>query len=351
MVNANILPLNTGEGARQGLVVVLEDVTREKRAVGTLSRYVAKEVAEQIMSNPDMLKLGGIRGKATILFSDIREFTTISEGLAAEEVVDLLNNYFTLMVEEVLTQKGMLDKFIGDAMMALFGVPFVRDDDAVRAVRTGLRMKSVLGEFNAARKHRGHRPVYMGVGINTGDVVSGNIGSQKHMNFTVIGDEVNTASRLEGLNKYYGTQVLCSESTRRELGDQFRLRLVDRVLVVGKSHPTPIYEVLGENDFQPTRAHACFEAGWEAYQRRSFVEAIEGFRAGADEDPVCRVFVARCEHFAAHPPPDDWNGVWKATGKYALLSRRDWTAETRRPGDGAEEKRKEAGHAPFRPLP
>jgi adenylate cyclase len=321
VVNASVLPLQLPErsgenGSRLGgLVIVLEDLTREKRAVRTLSRYVAKEVAEQILADPNRLKLGGLRGKATILFSDIRDFTTFSESMSAEQVVELLNNYFSLMVEEVLGHRGMLDKFIGDEVMALFGVPFEREDDACRAVQTALQMTRVLSEFNAGRTAAGQRPLQIGIAINTGQVVSGNIGSQKHMNFTVIGDEVNTASRMEGLNKFYETQILISQSTRQEIGELFSLRLVDRVLMVGKSQPMPIYEVLGEAGMALTAGQRCFEAGLEAYCRRDFAQALELFQRGAGEDRTCRVFVARCEHLLTHPPPADWNGVWRATGK------------------------------------
>jgi len=320
VVNVSIRSLQTDQeqeasAKKHGLVVVLEDVTREKRAVGTLSRYVAKEVAEQILADPNRLKLGGTKTKATILFSDIRRFTTISEGMEAEDVVDLLNNYFTVMVEEVLAQRGMLDKFIGDAIMALFGVPFTHEDDALRAARTALRMSAALEEFNEVRRQRGLEPLRMGIGVNTGEVVSGNIGSSKHMNFTVIGDTVNIANRLETLTKQYGVQILVSETTRRELGDQFTLRLVDRVIMVGKSTPTPIYQLLGAAGTPLSEHHKSFEAAYDAYHSREFSRALEMFRRNAHVDPVCKVFMARCEHFLQSPPDADWDGVWKATMK------------------------------------
>jgi adenylate cyclase len=315
IVNATVLPLTAADGARQGVVAVLEDVTREKQVMSTFTRYVAKSVAEQLLNNPDLVKLGGRKGKATVLFSDIREFTTISEGLAAEAVVDMLNEYFTLMVQEVLREEGTVDKFIGDALMALFGVPLQRDDDAKRAVRAALRMVQALGTFNTNRARRGFKAIRIGIGINTGQVVSGNIGSEKQMDYTVIGDDVNTASRLEGLNKYYGTQILISDSTRQEIGDNFSLRLVDRVLVVGRTHPTPVYEVLGVQGVSLTTAQQNFAEGFELYLSRQFETAMDAFKLGAQNDPLCRVFLSRCIHFLQNPPPDEWDGVWKATGK------------------------------------
>jgi adenylate cyclase len=321
VVNVNVLPLVISGDAQgtanqqHGLVIVLEDVTRERRAVGTLSRYVAKEVAEQILSDPDRLKLGGTRSKATILFCDIRDFTTLSENMAAEEVVEMLNGFFSVMVEEILENAGMLDKFLGDGMMALFGVPFVGIDDAIRAVRAALRMKQALAQLNRTRVSRNQRPLFMGISMSTGDVVCGNIGSQRHMNYTVVGDEVNIASRLEGLNKYYGTQILISPITRHEIGDHYAVRLVDHVQVVGRTHPIPIYEVLGEAGAARTDAQRCFDLGLEAYGKRRFSEALELFQRGSVDDAVCRVFVCRCEHFITQPPPVDWNGVWRATGK------------------------------------
>jgi adenylate cyclase len=219
------------------------------------------------------------------------------------------------MVDEVQRHNGVLDKFIGDAIMAVFGVPFPEADDPVRAVRTALRMEEALAAFNVARAGRGLAPILTGIGINTGEVVYGNIGSESRSDFTVVGDAVNLASRLEGLNKLYGSHVLVSEFTRRELGDHFALRVVDHVRVKGKTEPTEIYEVLGDRDYQPTAAQACFAPGFVAYRRGAFTEALDHFCRGADEDPLCRVFTSRCNLLLASPPPPDWDGVWRLPTK------------------------------------
>ena len=314
-VNASVLPLNGPDDSRQGLVVVLEDITREKRVKSLLVKKMAKDVVERLLSDPQMQKLGGQRGEASILFCDIRNFTSISEQMTAEETVELLNGYFTCMVEVVHRHAGVLDKFMGDAFMALYGVPFPEEDDAVRAIRSALAMQKTLAQFNAARRARGLMPIEMGVGINSGEVVYGNIGSEARSDFTVIGDTVNLASRIEGLNKLYGSQILISEFTRARIGDEFVLRAVDHVRVKGKNERTEVYEVLGERGYQPTAGQASFGAGLEAYRRREFKEAVGHFMRGMGGDPVCGVFARRCEMLLANPPARDWDGVWHLESK------------------------------------
>src|SRR6185436_7461393 len=188
--------------------------------------------------------LGGTSLTATVLFSDIRNFTGISEELGPQGTVSLLNEYFTVMVECVQKQGGMLDKYIGDAIMAVFGVPLPHDDDEDRAVRSAIAMITELRRWNAGRLSEGKKPVDMGIGLNTDTVVSGNIGSPKRMDYTIIGDGVNLASRLESACKQYAARILISENTYRKLRGTYRLREVDCVVVKGKSEPVSIYEVL-----------------------------------------------------------------------------------------------------------
>ena len=312
--NINVLPLVDANDDFEGLVVVMEDITREKRVKSTLTRYMSQDIVERMLADPNQQVLGGVRSMATVLFSDIRRFTSITERLSAEDTMDMLNEYFTIMVEEIFKERGVLDKFIGDAMMAVFGVPYPQDDDAIRAVRSALNMKAALDRFNKSWTARGHDPIAIGIGANSGEVISGNMGSQKRMDYTVIGDGVNIASQLESLNKQYGTTILISEGTHKRIDDNFVVRSLDRVIVKGKSLPVPIYEVRGEKDFRLHSAHKAYERGLTLYTRGEFQNALDIFAMHVDEDAPCRVLAERCLRLAEHPP-EDWNGVWTATSK------------------------------------
>ncbi len=219
---------------------------REKRKMKKLfGQYVSKDVYAQLVSNPALARLGGQRREMTVLFSDIRGFTTVSERGQPEEIVALLNEYFTRMVDIVFRHKGTLDKFVGDMVMALFGAPLDDPDHADHAVEAALEMIEALGQLNADWTAQGRPALDIGIGINTGPMIAGNIGSEAIMSYTVIGDAVNLGSRLESLNKQYGTRIIISDSTRARLARLYRFRPLGDVVVKGKSQAVAIFEVVG----------------------------------------------------------------------------------------------------------
>jgi adenylate cyclase len=219
------------------------------------------------------------------------------------------------MVDVVFHHGGILDKFIGDAIMAVFGAPFARPEvDPINAVSTALDMQTQLATYNEERRRRGQRPIDIGIGISTGEVVCGNIGSEKRMDYTAIGDGVNLASRLEGVNKTYGTSILVSESTWERVRDRIATREVDIVQVKGRREPTRVFEVLGPHPLPAEQAQrlAAFERGLRAYRGREWEEAIAAF-AGvlerAPEDGPARLYLDRARQFLESPPPPSWAGV------------------------------------------
>ena len=217
---------------------------REKRQVKKLfSRYVAKDVYEQLLADPSLAALGGARRNMTVLFSDVRGFTTLSEKGSPEEVVGQLNEYFSRMTEVLFDHRGTLDKFVGDMVMGLFGAPLADDDHAEHAVQTAVAMSKALDDLNREWQIQGRTALDIGIGINTGEMVAGNIGSDTIMSYTVIGDAVNLGARLESLNKDYGTRIIISEATRVRLKGRYDIHPLGDVIVKGKSQPVAIFEV------------------------------------------------------------------------------------------------------------
>jgi adenylate cyclase len=237
--------------------------------------------------------------------------------LGAQGTVALLNEYFTLMVDCIQREEGMLDKFIGDAIMAAFGIPVGHDDDADRAVRTAVAMLRTLNAWNLQRTNEGKMAVDIGIGLNTDNVVSGNIGSKKRMDYTIIGDGVNLAARLESACKQYGAHILISEFTHKLLRGTYYSRELDLVVVKGKTKPVAIYEILDyhsdETYPQMTDALRLFKAGLMKYRKQEWPAARAEFEEVLgmnDHDKAAKLYIERCNHFIANPPGNDWDGVW-----------------------------------------
>ena len=320
-VNLTALPLHSMEKKRIGSMLMIEDISNEKRMKSTLSRYMDPAIADKMLASGAEV-LGGQSVNATILFSDIRGFTTITEQLGAQGTVALLNEYFTLMVECVQQEEGMLDKFIGDALMAAFGIPVAHEDDADRAVRSAIKMMRELRKWNRQRLADGKLPVDIGVGLNTDSVVSGNIGSKKQMNYTIIGDGVNLAARLESACKQYGSHILVSEFTFRQLKGTYFAREMDVVVVKGKTQPVAIYEIMDYHDDETYSnlgdALRQFKAGLSKYRQQKWDDAIQAFGEVLvfnPEDKAAQLYQKRCSYLKTHPPAENWDGVWVMDAK------------------------------------
>jgi len=303
-----------------GTLIMVEDISDEKRMKSTMSRYIDPGIADQLLGDGTDI-MGGQASVATLLFSDVRGFTTITETLGAQGTVSLLNEYFDIMVEAISEQGGMVDKFIGDAIMAAFGIPVGHDDDEDRGVRAGINMIARLWEWNVEREKEGKMPVDMGLGLNTDNIVAGNIGASKRMDYTMIGDGVNLAARLESACKQYSARILISDFTYQKLKGTYQVRYIDDVVVKGKTEPVGVREVLDYhnkdtfpnlmdtvNHFNEAREH--YRSGNWDKATRSFKECLKA----NPEDKLSKTYIERCA-ILKKENPKDWDGVWVMTSK------------------------------------
>jgi adenylate cyclase len=316
-INLTVNPLTNPEGGARGGLVVLEDISQEKRMKTTMYRYMTPGVVERVMQQGEDALMVGERKEVTILFSDIRGYTTLTENLGAAQVVSLLNQYFETMVEAVFNHDGTLDKFIGDALMAVFGAPLPLENHAWMAVRAALDMRRRLEIFNTRRIKSGQPQIRIGIGISTGDVVSGNIGSHKRMDYTVIGDAVNLSSRLEGVTKEYGCDIVLSEFTYALCRDRIWVRELDRIRVKGKHEAVNIYELISDRrqplDSTNEEFLECYNTARTAYLGRNFKQAIDLFQAALQLNPrdkATSIYLERSWQFLNEPPPEYWDGSY-----------------------------------------
>ncbi|MFZ5449668.1 MAG: CHASE2 domain-containing protein [Thermodesulfobacteriota bacterium] len=298
----------------------LAEEKERKRIRKAFESYVAPTVVQEMLKHPEQLRLGGERREITMLFSDIRGFTTMSEKLDPEALVSLLHDFLNPMSNIIINQGGTIDKYMGDAIMALFGAPLVQPDHPVLACRAALGMAASLEALNQEWSAQGRPPLRIGVGVNTGPVAVGNMGSDRLFDYTAIGDNVNLASRLEGLNKYYGTNILISETTAEALENGFILRDVDLVRVKGKAHSARIFELLGEGKPSPELARylELYHQALALYREGRFAESLAAFGQALEVRPgdaACQRYATLAQKHLETPPGPGWEAVTVMDGK------------------------------------
>jgi adenylate cyclase len=281
------------------------------------STVLAPTVVDQLLVNPALAGLGGAERELTVMFSDIRGFTTMSEKLSPEGLTQFLNEYLTPMTDILIRHEGTLDKYMGDAIMAFWGAPIEQKDHAKRACVTAVEMCEKLAELKVKWRAEGKPEIDIGIGLNSGLMRVGFMGSARMRNYTLLGDNVNLGSRLEGTNKNYGTHIIVSETTFKAAADAIHGRWLDAVRVKGKKEPVNIYEVIGKGPLSPSMAVVVqsFEQGLRLYQAQRWDEAEAKFKAAiaarGGNDPPSDVYLERIEHFRHEPPPPNWDGVYE----------------------------------------
>ena len=295
---------------------------REKRAVkGAFSRYLSSQVVTAVLDHPEMLSLGGSRRVMTVFFSDLAGFTSISETQTPEDLVGLLNKYLSLMAGNIMDWDGTLDKFEGDAIMAFWGAPLVQEDHALRACCSALEQQRLMDKFRRDALAAGLPELRVRMGINTGPMIVGNMGSEARFDYTVMGDSVNLASRLEGANKGYKTEIMISESTYDMVRDKVEVRELDLIRVKGKKEPIRVFELLslaGELPPEKIELRLAYENGLNHYRKMDFKKAEASFLWALAIDPddgPSQTYLGRVKAYQEAPPPPDWDRVYTMTTK------------------------------------
>ncbi|MEK6637547.1 MAG: adenylate/guanylate cyclase domain-containing protein [Pseudomonadota bacterium] len=311
--NVSIVPL-INDGERQGVLILIEDITQGKRLEGAMRRFMTQNVVDQVLGHENDL-LFGAACEASVMFADIRNFTAMAEQLSPREAVDMLNEIFTELFESVAAFDGMLDKFIGDALMAVYGAPISGTHDAANAVASAIQMQSLIAGINARRREDALEDIRLGIGIASGEVIAGTIGSPKRMDYTVIGDSVNLAARLENSTKYYHTDIIICEKTAAGLSSNILTRELDLIRVRGRQTPSKIYQILPRQDGDltlQTALVATYDVGRKHLAKREWAKAVKAFTdalAIAPDDHPSAIMLERAKILLETPNPD-WDGVW-----------------------------------------
>jgi adenylate cyclase len=289
---------------------------KQKRFIkNAFKQYLSPAVIEQLIQHPERLKLGGERRVLSIFFSDLQGFTSISERLGPEELTALLNDYLAAMTDIIQEEGGTVDKYEGDAIIAFWNAPLEVPEHAIGAVRTALRCQAVLADMRPVFRERIGKDLYMRIGINTGAAVVGNLGSHNRFDYTMLGDAVNLAARLEGANKQFGTYTMISESTREMLDDAVAVRELARVAVVGRKKPVTVYEPMFHEEYEDRKDRlVVFAGGLNLFYQGDFEHALAQFSLIQEKDPAAAAYAKKCLTLMA-APPQEWAGVWLMTSK------------------------------------
>lgn len=299
----------------------LHEEVERKKIKNLFNHYISPELVEELIQHPEMLKLGGEKKVLTAFFSDIKGFTSISENMYPEELVELLNEYLSEMSEIILKNKGTIDKYIGDAIMGIFGAPVYIENHALNACKTAIEYQKKLSTLREKERKNGKSEIYARIGINTGEMIVGNmgctIGEQSKFNYTVIGDEVNLASRLESANKFYGTEIMISGTTYNFVKEYVEVRELDLIKVKGKQHAVAVYELVaikGELSEEKKELLKIYEKGIMEYKKQEWKNAEEIFKEALKkfpEDGPVNLYITRVKEFIKNPPPKDWDGSFE----------------------------------------
>jgi len=300
---------------------VLKERKQNQLIKNVFSQYVNKQVVQELLSNANNIKLGGDKKNVTIMFSDMVGFTSFAENKEPELLVKFINGLLNELTNVILDNNGTLDKYMGDAVMAFWGAPINLDNHAYLACKSAIEMQNKVKELSQLWEEKGEKSLKIRIGINTGEVIVGNVGGEKHKNYTVMGDEVNLASRLEGANKEYSTLMMISESTYESVKEEFIARELDLIRVKGKSKPTKVYELIGlKNDESAVKKLSelkIYFEGLKLYRQRNFEDAkkifVKSFKLFKDEPS--KIYAERCEHFISNPPKENWDGVFEMKSK------------------------------------
>ncbi len=320
--NIYLQPLWDEERNICGLLLTIEDQTYVSYLQDAFKRYVPPSVSEIIARNPQTLKLGGEEKTLTVLFSDLVGFTTISEKMPPHEVVILLSQYFDEMTEIIFQNQGTLKEYVADELMAIFGAPVYQQNHAKKACESAIAMRRRLKELRHIWKNQNRPLLKARIGINTGPMLVGNLGSTYRFSYGVIGDQVNLASRLEGLSSIYGTEILIGENTAKEVENDFHLRKIDLVRVKGRVQPVHIYELIDNTSSPLSDKMKLFlenyNKGFSFYKSQKWSEALKQFTLASDtlpQDGPTSVLIKRCQHYSGSPPLGEWDGVFDHKSK------------------------------------